>query len=111
MKRALSIILVLMLISSLFVPLNALAESDTIPVTQKVYKYNGTSISAEDAGDTYNGQKRYFLAYASGGMDVLVQNKTASFSSPESYASPRIAHVTFDTPEIEEDERVFLNIK
>ena len=110
MKKVLSFLLILTLISSIFVPLGVLADSETISVAWKVYKYNGFSLSGEDAGDTYNGQKRYFVAYASNSMDVLVQNKTTSFSSTESYANARVAHVSFDTPEVKEGERVFLNI-
>ncbi|MBQ3110159.1 MAG: glycoside hydrolase N-terminal domain-containing protein [Clostridia bacterium] len=109
MKRFILFLICITMILSLTVPLSA-AESGKIAVDWTVYKYSGTALTGEDAGDTLNGQKRYFVAYAFDGMNTIMKGKTASFSSAESYNSPRIAHVSFKTPNLGEGERVFLNI-
>ncbi|MBR5535856.1 MAG: glycoside hydrolase N-terminal domain-containing protein [Clostridia bacterium] len=110
MKKVLAMIIVTTMLLTWLIPLAVTAQNGSIQVEWTVYKYSGVNVSSVDAGDTYNGQKRYFVAYASGGLNTLIQGETASFSSTEGYASPRIAHVTFTTPDITEGQRVFLNI-
>lgn len=109
MKKVISACLIMVMLLSLAPVFTIQAQYDNA-VEWTVYKYSGTSPVSVDTGDTLNGQKRYFVAYASGGMNTLVQGKTASYSTNEGYAAPRIAHVTFTTPDIKEGERVFLNI-
>lgn len=112
-KRIISIVISVLIGFGMLPQINIFAlAADDVTVTWKIYKYNGvdTSSRTEDPGDTYNGEKRYFVAYAGGGMDLLKQYETASFGSKTSYANPRVAEIKIAAPILAENERLYLNV-
>ena len=106
-RRMLSLVVALVMVLAFIPAMGVQAEEITPQWT--VYKYNKLTASAQDAGDK-EGAMKYFVAYGSGGMDYMVSGETYNSTSKDAYVNSRIATVTFESPTIEEGDKVFLYV-